>query len=413
MQATLIFGCCLALLSAPRVSPQENLASANLVSEGYDHFYNLEYDQAIAAFTAETEQHPGDPAAWNHLAHGVLYRAMYRGGALESELVTGSNPFLRRDKVKTTQAEDQQFYGAINASIRLCRAQLASNPSASSALTALGIAYGLRANYNFLVRKAWMDALHDASRANSALREVIQADPANADARLIPGVYDYVAGSLPWAYRFLGFLAGFRGNRNRGIRTLQIVAREGKTNRVDAEVLLVAIYRREKRPEDALPLLDDLIRQFPRNHLLRFEVVQMYSDLGDRDQASREIDQIWELRHNRAPGYADLAPEKIDYLEGNFLFWYNDLENAEAHIKKVAAKAGELDLNTAIMAWMRLGQIYDLQGRRKAAVSAYEQAVAMAPNSEVGRESSGYISTRYQRPHPAPAAVAPSAETRN
>ena len=406
MQARVIVLASLMLGSAGHGAAQDRL-----VSQGYDHFYNLEYDQAIADFKANIAQHPDDPSAWNHLAHAILYRAMYRGGALESQLVTGSNPFLRRDKVKTTAAEDQEFYDAINKSISLCRAKLATTPAAADALSAMGVAYALRANYNFLVRKAWMDALHDASRANDAVRKAICLEPGDVDARLIPGVYDYVVADLPWGYRFLTFLAGFHGNRERGIHTLQTVAREGKTDKVDAQILLVAIYRREKRPAEALPLLNDLIQHYPRNHLLRFEVVQMYSDLGDRDNAMREIDKIWMLHDGGAPGYADLMPEKIDYLEGNFLFWYNDLDRAEAHLMKVTAKAGSLDLNTAIMAWMRLGQTYDLEGQRKEAVAAYRQAVAMAPNSEVGKESQKYINHPYKRRQAAVAAE--SAEARN
>lgn len=404
MQARVVVLACL-ILGCGRAAPQDPL-----VSEGYDHFYNLEYDQAIADFTTDTMQHPDDPAAWNHLAHAVLYRAMYRGGALESELVTGSNPFLRRDKVKTTPDDVRQFDDAINHSIRLCRARLATAATAVDALSAMGVAYALRANYNFLVRKAWMDALHDASRANGALRKAMRLEPRDVDVRLIPGVYDYVVGSLPWSYRFLGFLAGFHGNRERGIRTLETVAREGHTDNVDAQILLVAIYRREKRPSEALPILNDLIQKYPRNHLLRFEVVQMYSDLGDRDNAMRQIDKIWMLQRDGAPGYARLMPEKIDYLEGNFLFWYDDLDGAQAHLKNVTAKASGLDLNTAIMAWMRLGQTYDLQGRRNDAVAAYRQAVTLAPNSDVGKESGRYIDSPYKRPHLS--LPAESAETR-
>src|SRR5579864_1165503 len=97
MRVAPIIVCCLAALGGARLCAQQVQ-----LSEGYDHFYNLEYDAAIAAFTAETEQNPDDPNAWNHLAHATLYRAMYHGGALESELVSGSNPFLRRQKVKTT-----------------------------------------------------------------------------------------------------------------------------------------------------------------------------------------------------------------------------------------------------------------------------------------------------------------------
>ncbi len=367
------------------------------VSSAYDQFYNLEYDQAISDFTTEAEQHPSEPNAWNHLAHAILYRALYRSGALESELVTGSNPFLRREKVKSTPEEDQRFHDAIDKAMGLSQTTLRENPDDPRALGALGASYAVRGNYNFLVRKAWVDALHDATDARNAHKRLCQIEPDNVDARLILGVYDYVLGSVPVAYRILGFVAGYHGNRQRGIETLQTVAHDGKSNKMDAEVLLVAIYRREHRPEDAIPLLEDLTQRFPRNHLFRFEIVQMYSDQGDKDHALVEIAQIWKLHQGNAPGFGDLAPERIHYLEGNFLFWYNDLDQALDHMKRVTAKVHELDLNTGIMSWMRLGQIYDLEDRHAQAVAAYRKAIAMAPQSEVGKESRSYIARPYRR----------------
>ena len=396
MRVAPIIVCCLAALGGARLSAQQVQ-----LSEGYDHFYNLEYDAAIAAFTAETEQNPDDPNAWNHLAHATLYRAMYRGGALESELVSGSNPFLRRQRVKTTPAEDQQFYDSIDKALDLAQSRLIENADDPRALGALGVAYALRANYNFLVRKAWVDALHDATDARKAHKRLTELEPDNVDARLIPAVYDYVTGSLPIGYRILGFLAGYHGDRNRGIQALQTVAQEGKSNRADAEILLIAIYRREHRPKDAISLLEDLTQRFPRNYLLHFEIVQMDSDLGDEAGALAEIGRIRDLRHNGAPGFADLLPEKIDYLEGNLLFWYSDLDAALDQMKKVTTQAHDLDLNTAIMSWMRLGQIYDLKRRHAAAVAAYRKAIAMAPQSEVGRESRRYITQPYKRTAPA------------
>ena len=392
MRGAPIAVCCMALFTAPRLPAQDAP-----LSRGFDHFYNLEYDQAVGEFTAETERTPSEPGAWNHLAYAILYRAMYRNGALESELVTGANPFLRRDKVKTTAAEDRRFDDAIDKAMDLCQARLKTNPADARALNALGVAYGLRSNYNFLVRKAWIDALRDATNARKAHNRLCELEPANVDARLIPAVHDYVVGSLPLGYRILGFLAGIHGDRSRGLRTLEAVAQTGRANRVDAEILLAAIYRRERRAKDAIPLLDDLIRRFPRNHLLRFEIVQMYSDAGEEEKALAEIGRIRELQRTGAPGFADLAPEKIDFLEGNLRFWYNDLDPALEHMKKVTAKADELDLNTGILSWMRVGQIYDLQGRRDQAIAAYKQAVAIAPQSEVAKESRGYIGSRYRR----------------
>src|SRR5580693_7922343 len=98
----------LALLTASCLQAQDTT-----LSPGYEHFYNLEYDQAITGFTAITDQNPSDPSAWNHLAQAILFRAMYRSGALESEMVSGSNPFLRRAKVQITPAEQASFFDAI------------------------------------------------------------------------------------------------------------------------------------------------------------------------------------------------------------------------------------------------------------------------------------------------------------
>ncbi len=376
--------------------PAEEVA-AGALSEGYDHFYNLEYDAAIQCFSAETERSPENPDAWNHLAHAILYRAMFRSGALESELVSGSNPFLHRDKVAVTAADHEQFDHAIGRAIELAQNRITEQPDDPKALGALGVSYALRGNYNFLVRKAWTDALHDATNARNAHRRLCQLEPDNIDARMIPGVYDYVAGSLSIGYRILGFMAGYHGDRNRGIRALESVAHQGTSNRLDAEVLLVAIYRRERRPKASLALLEDLIQRFPRNYLLRFERVQMFGDLGDEPAALEEIGRIRNLRADSAPGFADLAPEKIDYLEGNLLFWYNDLGRALAEMKKVTIRAQELDLNTSLMSWMRLGQIYDLEHKHPQAQAAYRKAVSEAPLSQVAKECRGYISKPYKR----------------
>ncbi len=60
-----------------------------------DHyFYNNEFDEAIAYFEQQVKAHPNDPDQYNHLAQSILYREMLRDGALESQLVTGNNPFL-------------------------------------------------------------------------------------------------------------------------------------------------------------------------------------------------------------------------------------------------------------------------------------------------------------------------------
>jgi len=367
------------------------------VSKGFEYFYNLQYDDSIAEFSRQVAQHPNVPDGYNHLAQAVLYRDMFRAGALESELVTGTNPFLRRPKVDASAEDQRRFDGAINRAMDLAQARLKQNPRDTQALYALGVSYGLRANYNFLVRKAWRDSLRDATSARKYHGRITEIDPGFIDARLVQGLHDFIVGSLPWHWRALGFLIGFRGNKDEGIRQLELVSRKGTTNRIDAQILLCAVYRREHRPQSAVPLLEELIRRFPHNFLFPMELAQMYSDLGYKEKALAPLRRLEQLKRSGASGYGQLKLEKICFAEGTIQFWYNDLDPALANMKKVTAAADELDLSTGVLAWMRLGQIYDLKGQRALAIDAYRRALAYAPDSDAAKESRQYLASPYHR----------------
>jgi hypothetical protein len=365
--------------------------------QGFQHFYNLEYDQAIAAFERQTRDEPGLPDGYNHLAQAIVFRDMFRAGALESELVTGNNPFLRRPKVNASPEDQKRFAESIGTAMMLAQEMLGRNPRDVHALYCLGVSYGLRANYNFLVRKAWRDALRDATTARKYHNKTTEIDPSFVDGKLTQGAHDYIVGSLPFHLRLLGFLVGFRGNKDEGIRTLQTVAHKGIVNRIDAEILLCAIYRREKKVKLAIPLLVDLTGRFPRNYLLRLELAQMFSEAGDKNRALAVLDWVDRRVSARTPGYSRLRPERVAYARGNLQFWYNDLDQALMNLKVAVAHAEDLDLNTGVLAWMRIGQIYDLKGLYRLAADAYWQAIRFAPDSDAARESQGYLSSPYRR----------------
>ena len=368
-----------------------------LTNPGFVHFYNNEFDAAIADFEAGVKARPNDPDSYNHLAQAILYREMLRNGALESQLVSGTNPFLRRPKMAIGTRDKARFTYCVDQSLKLSEALLEKDPQNIHALYALGVAHGLRANYSFLVEKAWVDSLREAMAARRFTEQILEIDPNFVDAQLILGVDDYIVGCLPFHMRALGFVAGFRGDKDGGIRKLEEVAKAGILNRYDAEIVLAVIYRRERSPEKAIPLLKDLAARFPRNYLLRFEQVEMYSDLGDKNSALRVLAEVEDLRQNGAPGYRNLSPEKIGYLRANLRFWYGDLDAALADLKQVTQKTAMLDLGTVVMAWLRLGQVYDLKGNHKQAIEAYRETMKTAPDSAAATEAKGYMSNPYRR----------------
>ena len=214
---------------------------------GFEHFYNLEYPEALAEFRREAARQPDSPDVYNHIAQTILYREMFRTGALESELVTGANAFLRREKMEPSAQDQKDFNDSINRALELADKALSKNPNDVHALYAKGVSYGLRSNYKYLVKKAWLDALHDATDGRKAHNRATEIDPAFVDARLVQGLYDYLVGSLPFAWRVLGFLGGFHGDKERGIATLKDVYAHGVDNRQDAAIILCAIYRRGSR----------------------------------------------------------------------------------------------------------------------------------------------------------------------
>jgi tetratricopeptide (TPR) repeat protein len=372
-------------------------AGNSLVDEGYEHFYNLEYDQALADFDQAIAKDPNDPDLHNHAAETVVFHEMFRDGALESQLVTGNNSLLRRAKLNPSPETQRRFLGEIQKALDLEQARLRRNPNDTVALYAMGITYGLRANYYFLVQKDWVSALHDSTTARKAHNRVSELDPSNVDARLVQGLHDYVVGSLPAMYKMFGFLIGFHGDKDRGIRTVEQVAAHGSLDRIDAEIFLAAIYRRERQTAKAVPLVESLIARFPRNYLLRFEQAGMYAALGDGKRAIAYVQQVAQLKTQGAPGYARVPWESIYYQLGTIQFWYGDLDGALDNMQKVAAHADEVDLNTGVLAWMRIGQIYDLKQRHGQAIEAYKKAMAYAPEAEAARESRRYISSPYRR----------------
>src|SRR5438046_2437225 len=137
----------LAALSTFALYAQQNAWAP--FESAFDHFYNLEYDQAIAELEKGAAANPNSADLHNHIAQCIQFREMFKVGALESELVTGNNSFLRRPKIDTTPEIEKRFFDEVQKALSLAEVRLKTNPNDTKALYALGVTYGLRGNWNF------------------------------------------------------------------------------------------------------------------------------------------------------------------------------------------------------------------------------------------------------------------------
>jgi len=280
---------------------------AGASAAGFDAFYNLDYERAVVEYERDVQAAPGDAMAKNHLAQALLYRALLRADALDSGVAMSPSRFLNAPKPNVPAEEKRRFLALIDESLRLT----AGRPGAPD-LYAAGVAHIHRAYFELFINKAWRAGLRDATAARELHQRALQADPAWGDARVIPAMHDYVLGSLPWYAKAIGFLAGYRGDKAVGIAGVEWAAANGVRTKVEAQMLLAVVQRREGKPARAAEILAGLCRQFPRNYLYRMERIQALVAVGDRAAARAEYDGL--------KSYANLKAERRERF-GRSLGW--------------------------------------------------------------------------------------------
>lgn len=298
----------------PLLLPVLAVAAVPPQAEPFSALYNLDYARAMAMFKKATEAQPANPEAWNHLAQAILHRRLFLEGVWQSDLVGRTNPFLRRPKVAMPADEQKRFLAAIERAMQLSRERMARDPDDPVALYALGISHAHRGNFRFLIQKSYFDALRDATRSRNLHNRLRHLDPKHPDALLVPGMHEYINGSLPALVRVLASMTGFRGNKKEGIRLVERAVREGRKTAVEARVMLSIVYAREDQHERAIPLLRELSQAFPRNHLYRSEVILMMARAGQRDDALAALQAMEKLKRDNAPELARMDAGRLKQL---------------------------------------------------------------------------------------------------
>jgi tetratricopeptide (TPR) repeat protein len=100
---------------------------------------------------------------------------------------------------------------------------------------------------------------------------VLSLDKGFSDAGLVVGTYRYVVSTLSFPMRWMAYVVGFGGGREKGIRMLVETAASGREVRTDAMFALILVYNREQRYDEALGVIDGLRRMYPRNRLVVLE----------------------------------------------------------------------------------------------------------------------------------------------
>lgn len=272
-------GLLLPIMAAVICLPAE-VTTAPSLDRGYHNMYNLQFGAAQAEFAAWQKHYPQDALGPVSEAAGLLFSELNRLGVLEAQLFEDDSRFEKRKKLKPDPDVRDRFNTALLRAEAVAHEALARNPNDQNALFSLALASGLRADYTALVEKRNMAALKHTKEANLQARKLLTIAPEYYDAYLATGISKYIVGSLVAPVRWFARLAGYEGNKDDGVKELQLAADRGRYLGPFARILLCVAYLRDDQKQKARTLLAALRDDFPENDLFVRELARLDSKTG-------------------------------------------------------------------------------------------------------------------------------------
>jgi len=272
MRLTHAAGACSVLLMAAVCAVPGAAAEPATLDEGLNNLYNFDFPAAHAALNRYIAVHPREPLPYAFRGAVYLFHELDRLGALESEFLTDDDRLVEKTRPQPDPEVRKQFLQAVDDAQSRAEAVLKSNPNDRDALFAMCVVTGVSTDYMALVEKRQMSSLSPARRSSNYAQRLLRLDPQFYDAYLTAGFSEYMVGSLPFFIRWFVHFDNVDGNKQRGVRNLELVAREGHYLKPLAKVFLGIIDLREKKPREARRLLAELAHDYPRNPLYRKEL---------------------------------------------------------------------------------------------------------------------------------------------
>jgi len=351
-------------------------ASDALRARASDQIYNLDRDQALATYREAIAADPLDAGAYRGLATALWLSITFRRGNMTVDDYLGGVNARPSKEWPAPPAETQAaFRDATDRAIALARKRLESNANDADAHYQVGAAVGLRASYTATVDGSALAAFRAAREAYDEHERVMALDPRRKDAGLIVGTYRYVVAVLAFPLRWMAYVAGFGGGKERGLRLVEEASEYASDTQTDARFALILIYNREHRYEDALKQLRILRDRYPRNRLVWLETGATSLRAGRAADAERVLND----------GITRFANDTRTRMFGEDVLWLYKRGAARAALGRDGEARQDLEraLKTEGRRWahgrthLELGKLALKAGNKASAREEFKTAASM------------------------------------
>ncbi len=237
--------------------------------------YDLNFDGAHKLFSEWEREHPADPLGPVSNAAAYLFAEFDRLGILQSEFFVEDGLFRKKPRVTADPSVRRAFDEELSKSEQLADSLLARSPEQPDAMFAKILTLGLRADYQALIERRYLDSLKIIKSSRATAEQLLSIDPSYYDAYLAIGVENYLFSLKAAPVRWLLQMGGAETDRERGIENLRLTAEKGSYLSPYARLLLAVAALRNKDRGLARDILDGLAREFPHNRLYTEELARL------------------------------------------------------------------------------------------------------------------------------------------
>ncbi len=359
------------------------------VRAAYDRFYILDYEGALDRFEKIAAAHPENPIATDYVIDTELFAELYRLGLLDTTLYAHDGFLSNRHPVIEDKDKTARIFALTDQALDQADKLLRKNPKDVDALFARGWARSMKATYMGLVQHSFISALHLALQSRGDDEKVLSLDPDYVDADLVVGVHQYIAGSLPLAFKLMAGLMGEGGSKQKGIALLEIAGKYGVLTSEEARTALMLFLRREARYPEAADITRSLRVEYPRNFLFWLEGANLMKDSGNAAQAIASYRAA--LEQAKKPGYFPNAHLELAWFGlGDTLRGQHQTKESATAFAEAANQPG-VSLELKRRAELAAGEQFDLLLNRDRATAEYKTVLRDGPDTPQAQDAERYL----------------------
>lgn len=363
------------------------------VRQGFERFYNLDYDGALRIFRGVAQAHAQDPMAWNYVLMSVIFRELYRQDLLDTTYYAHDSFLSSKRQVSIAPEARAEIENLTDKVSSLSDAAIRANGEDKNALFARGFGRGMHAAFVVLADHAFAAGARQGLQARNDSEAVLKLDPLYADAKMAVGIQQFAVASLPRVLRMMVGIMGVGGSKEKGLELLRESAAHGVVTNIESRTALSLFLRHDGRYAEALSVQRGLAELYPHDFLFRLEVANLLKDEGHGVEAIAEYKKV--LEDTARPGYfVEPRLQLAWYGLADTERGYNDRQGAAYGFMQAAAQPNCSD-------WLRkraqlnAGEVLDLLGDRAQAVRMYQLASAPGGDQTQADTARKYLRAPY------------------